>query len=114
MQEELVTITNQRQAESGLAALTIHTTVTGAAQAHAAAQASVDTMSHTGTRRLRRRNPHPTLRLPLQAWGENVASSYTTPDNAHRAKPLGFTDNWVGAGAGIFTLLAQDVVVSRL
>lgn len=80
MQEELVTITNQRQAESGLAALTIHTTVTGAAQAHAAAQ----------------------------------ASSYTTPDNAHRAKPLGFTDNWVGAGAGIFTLLAQDVVVSRL
>ena len=48
-QQQVVDLTNARRADNGLAPLTINATLTAVAQAHAADQASVDTMSHTGT-----------------------------------------------------------------
>ena len=78
-EQVVVSLTNQQRAGAGRAALTINANLTAAAQAHANDQASVDTMSHTGTD-----GSNPGTRIqrsgyPVQAWGENVAGGYTTP-----------------------------------
>ena len=107
VQEQVITITNQRRADHGLAPVRINTTLTAAAQAHAADQASVDTMSHTGTdgsdagTRIQRSG------YPTQAWGENVAGGYTSADAVmaawmnspgHAANILNGTFTQIGIG----------------
>ena len=106
-QQQVVAITNQRRAEHGLAALSINTTLTGAAQAHDNDQASDDTMSHTGTD-----GSNPGTRIirsgyPVAAWGENVAGGYGTADTVmvawmnspgHRANILNATFTQIGIG----------------
>ena len=104
-EQQTVAITNQHRAANGLRPLTINTTLTGAAQNHANDQASVDTMSHTGTD-----GSDPGTRIirsgyPVAAWGENVAGGYATPDTVmtawmnspgHRANILNNTFTHIG------------------
>ena len=80
-QQQVVNLTNARRADNGLAPLTMNSTLTAAAQAHAADQASVDTMSHTGTDGSDAGTRIVRSGYPVQAWGENVAGGY-----AHRAR----------------------------
>ena len=107
VQEQVITITNQRRADNGLAPLTINPTLTAAAQAHAADQASVDTMSHTGTDGSDAGTRIVASGYPTQAWGENVAGGYNTADAVmtawmnspgHRANILNGTFTQIGIG----------------
>lgn len=80
IQQQVVDLTNARRAENGLAPLTVNGTLTAVAQAHAADQASVDRMSHTGTD-----GSDPATRIirsgyPVRVWGENVAGGYTSSE----------------------------------
>ena len=106
-QQQVVNITNQRRAENGLAPLTMNSTLTAVAQAHAADQASVDTMSHTGTDGSDAGTRIVRSGYPTHAWGENVAGGYTTPDAVmaawmnspgHRANILNSTFTQIGIG----------------
>ena len=106
-QQTVVDITNQRRAENGLAPLTMNSTLTAVAQAHAADQASVDTMSHTGTDGSDAGTRIVQSGYPTQAWGENVAGGYTTPDAVmaawmnspgHRANIVNGTFTQIGIG----------------
>jgi len=104
-QQQVINLTNARRADNGLRPLTVNSTLTAVAQAHAADQASVDTMSHTGTD-----GSDPGTRIirsgyPVAAWGENVAAGYATPDTVmtawmnspgHRANILNNTFTQIG------------------
>jgi uncharacterized protein YkwD len=107
IQQQVVDLTNARRAENGLAPLTVNGTLTAVAQAHAADQASVDRMSHTGTdgsdagTRIMRSG------YPTWAWGENVAGGYTSADAvvaawmnspSHRANMLNGFFTQIGIG----------------
>ena len=106
-QQTVINITNQRRADNGLAPLRMNSTLTAVAQAHAADQASVDRMSHTGTdgsdagTRIMRSG------YPTWAWGENVAGGYTSADAvvaawmnspSHRANMLNGFFTQIGIG----------------
>ncbi|MET0326628.1 MAG: CAP domain-containing protein [Ilumatobacteraceae bacterium] len=80
LEQQVVNIVNQRRAETGLGALRVDPTLTVLAQAHAADQAGVDRMSHTGTD-----GSDPATRIirsgyPVRVWGENVAGGYTSSE----------------------------------
>jgi uncharacterized protein YkwD len=79
-EQVVVSLTNQQRAGAGRAALTINANLTAAAQAHANDQASVDTMSHTGTDGSNAGTRITRSGYPTRNWGENVAAGYTNPD----------------------------------
>ena len=106
-QQTVINITNQRRADNGLAPLRMNSTLTAVAQAHAADQASVDTMSHTGTDGSDAGTRIVRSGYPVQAWGENVAGGYATPDTVmvawmnspgHRANIVNGTFTQIGIG----------------
>ena len=106
-QQQVVDETNARRADNGLAPLTVDATLTAVAQAHAADQASVDTMSHTGTDGTDAGTRITTSGYPTRAWGENVAGGYTTASSVvvawmnspgHRANILNGTFTQIGIG----------------
>jgi uncharacterized protein YkwD len=79
LQQQVVTLTNEMRAGSGLGPLTADASLTNAAQAHAVEQASVDTMSHTGLDGSNAATRMQRTGYPLQNWGENVAADYASP-----------------------------------
>jgi uncharacterized protein YkwD len=107
LEQQVVNIVNQRRAEIGLGALRVDPTLTALAQAHAADQASVDRMSHTGTD-----GSDPATRIirsgyPARVWGENVAAGYTDSEAvmvgwmdspSHRANILDGVFRQIGVG----------------
>ena len=106
-QQQVVDLTNARRAENNLAPLRMNATLTAVAHAHAADQATVDTMSHTGTNGSDAGARIVASGYPTQAWGENVAAGYATPDAVmaawmnspgHRANILNGTFTQIGIG----------------
>lgn len=79
-EQQVVMLTNQQRAGAGMTPLTINASLTAAAQAHADDQASVDTMSHTGTDGSNAGTRIQRSGYPVQNWGENVAGGYSSPD----------------------------------
>ena len=80
LQQQVVTLTNQMRAGSGLGPLTADANLTNAAQAHANEEASVDTMSHTGLDGSNAAVRMQRTGYPVRNWGENVAADFASPD----------------------------------
>ncbi|MFF2196746.1 CAP domain-containing protein [Streptomyces sp. NPDC058157] len=80
VQAAVVALVNQERAAAGCPALTVNPMLTQAAQDHSADMAAHATMSHTGSD-----GSDPGARItragyPWQAYGENVAYGYGTPE----------------------------------
>jgi uncharacterized protein YkwD len=112
--QQVLDLTNQFRAQNGLAPLRLNTELNAAALTHSKNMALQDFFSHTGKDGSTVGDRLKTVGYESQAWGENIAAGYATPDQVvqswinspgHRANLLNRSYTELGVG---YYYLAND------
>jgi uncharacterized protein YkwD len=112
--QQVLNLTNQFRAQNGLAPLRLNTELNAAALTHSKNMALQDFFSHTGKDGSTVGDRLKTVGYESQAWGENIAAGYSTPDQVvqswinspgHRVNLLNRSYTELGVG---YYYLAND------